>query len=90
MKKQLILLSVLVTILVCLSIAIVYSNDRQARQQAIKTSEVQKLQATLKQHDQVNETALKDAGSRILTLTQEKATLCTQIKGAKLVQPLCQ
>lgn len=47
----------------------------------------------LKQLDQVHEQAaanqLADAKAANATLTTNQATLCAQIKAAKLVQPLC-
>lgn len=96
MKKQLAILVAIVIVLACSSVAIVRSNDRKAQATVTTTSQVKSLQAQLARvqavqtlHDQTNTTAIKNAGDQIITLTQQKATLCTQIKGAKLTQPLC-
>lgn len=37
-----------------------------------------------------NQTALTNLKGQVTTLTTQKATLCTQIKAARLVQPICQ
>lgn len=96
MKKQLVVLAALVVIFVCLCLAIVYSSERKTELQAAKTSEVQKLTSQLKSaqdeqklHDATNTKNLQNAGAQIITLNQQKATLCTQIKTARLIQPLC-
>lgn len=96
MKKQLAILAALVVIFVCLSVAIVYSNDRKATNSVATTSQVKSLQAQLQRaqavqtlHDQANTAAVKNAGDQIITLTAQKVTLCTQIKNARLVQPIC-
>lgn len=89
MKKQLLLIGTCVLVLLCLGYAVVISNDRQTRVQAAQSSQVKKAQDTLKQHDAVNQAALKNAGDRIVQLQGDKATLCAQVKAAKLVQPLC-
>lgn len=96
MKPKLVVLTALVVVLVCFSVAIVYSNDRKALSTAVQTSQVKSLQAQLQDvkavqalHDQANTTAIKNTGNQIITLTAQKATLCAQIKGAKLLQPLC-
>lgn len=40
-------------------------------------------------HDAVNKSNLDAATAQVTTLTGQKATLCTQIRTAKLVNPLC-
>lgn len=97
MKKQLIILTAAVVVLVCTTTAIVASADRDNVAQAAQTSEVQKARAaqkkaedTLRSHDNVNAANIKNAGDEILELKTKTATLCAQIKTAKLVQPLCQ
>lgn len=96
MKKQLAILAALIVIFVCMSVAIVYSNDRKALATAAQTSEVKSLKSQLSNaqavqtlHDQANTADMKNAGDQILSLNQQKTTLCAQIKAAKLVQPLC-
>lgn len=89
MKKHLILIGACVVVLLCLGYAVSVSNGRQANAQAAQSSQVKKAQDIVKQHDAVNAAALKNAGDRIIQLTQDKVTLCNQIKTAKLVQPLC-
>lgn len=96
MKKQLTVLGVLIIIFVCLCVAIVYSNDRKTTNDVATTSQVKSLQDQLQRvqtvqtlHDQANTATVKNAGEQILTLQQQKTTLCTQIKNARLVQPLC-
>lgn len=90
MKKQLVILVAIIIVLACSSVAIVRSNDRKAQAAVTTTSQVKSLQAQLARvqavqalHDQANTAAIKNAGNEIITL-------CAQIKGAKLVQPLCQ
>lgn len=79
-----------------MSVAIVYSNDRKALATATQTSQVKNLQSELrtseavqKLQEQANTADIKNAGDTILTLNQQKTTLCNQIKAAKLAQPLC-
>jgi hypothetical protein len=97
MKKQLVVLAALVAVLVCLSVAIVYSNDRNGRVNAVTTTRVKVLedqltreQAVSALHDQANTANMKNAADQILKLQTDQKTLCTQIKAARLVQPLCQ
>lgn len=92
MKTRLLILAALVVILVCTCVAIVVSNNRKApadpRVKSLQT-QLKKSQDVQKQHDAVNTTAIKNAGDQIILLTNDKNTLCTQIKAAKLPQPLC-
>lgn len=97
MKKQLVILAALAVVLVCLSVAVIYSNDRGARNKTVTTTQVKALQAQLTReqavsalHDAANTANIKNAGDQILTLQTQKTTLCTQIKAARLTQPLCQ
>lgn len=96
MKTKLIILATIVIVLVCTGIAISVSNGRKADATTVTDSRVQSLQNQLKssqdvqkQHDAVNNTAIKNAGDQIILLTNQKATVCAQVKAAKLVQPLC-
>lgn len=95
--NKLVAIGVACAIVIALScVAIVYSNDHQARLNAAKTSEVQNLQKQLKDakedlrvHDATNTAALHNAGQQILTQNQKIATICFQVKTARLLQPLC-
>lgn len=96
MKKQLAVLAALIVVLVCLGIAVIYSNDHRAKLAAAQTSQVQGLKKqllTLQQeqtlHDQVDVANLKNASDQIINLTQQKTALCIQVKAARLTQPLC-
>jgi hypothetical protein len=40
-------------------------------------------------HDQINKVKLDTANNQVTDLTGKVTTLCSQIKAAKLVQPLC-
>lgn len=48
-----------------------------------------KAKQTMALHDAVNSAALKNANNQIDILNDQKTTLCSQIKAAKLPQPLC-
>lgn len=96
MKQQLTILAAVVVIFVCSGVAIVASDHRKANTDAAQSSAVQSFQTQLKSaqdtqklHDSVNTTAIKNAGDQIINLTNQKTTLCAQIKAAKLVQPIC-
>lgn len=96
MKSKLYILTALVVVLVCTSIAIAVSKERQVTQ-PVDSPQVTSLKADLKksedlrkQHDAVNTTAIKNAGDQITELNRQKGVLCVQIKTARLPQPLCQ
>lgn len=92
MKKNLTVLAALVVVLVCLSIAIVRSNDRKADAAAVQNSQVKSLKSQLSQADvryKVDSLNLTNANTQITTLANQKNILCVQIKAARLAQPLC-
>jgi hypothetical protein len=96
MKNKLLILVALTAILAALCVSIVVSDNRSKAQPA-DTPQVISLKAQLKKsqdqmklHDGVNNTAIKNAGDLIQGQNQKITTLCTQIKAAKLTQPLCQ
>lgn len=94
MKKAIILTVLSVVVLVCIGAAIVVNQNR--KDNVAQSPTVKSLQAQLKasqdvqqEHDATNTAALHNAGTEIVSLTQVNTTLCTQIKTAHLVQPLC-
>lgn len=89
MKTTVFVIFSILVILAGFSIAIVEYNNHKVTKAAAVNSAVEQANATLKLHDQVNATNLANATVQITTLNTQKTTLCTQIKGAKLVQPLC-
>lgn len=96
MKQQLFILAASVVVLVCTGVAIVTYTNHKANADVTQASAVTSLkkqlkdsQAKLNLHDSVNATAIKNAGDQIILLNQQKATICTQVKAARLSQPLC-
>lgn len=96
MKKIIVVPAALAVVLICLSVAVVRSNDHKSNAAAVKTSQVNALEAKVRQvqtiqtlHDRANIVNLKGATNQILSLKQQNATLCAQIKLHRLYQPLC-
>jgi septal ring factor EnvC (AmiA/AmiB activator) len=92
MKKLFVVLVALAAVLVCTGVAIVVSEDHQARKEAARVSEVQKLKSDLGSTQntlKLTNDSLKQVNAQTTSLTQQKAVLCGQIKTARLNQPLC-
>jgi uncharacterized protein HemX len=70
----------IVAVVACLSVAVLGYHNHQVTVQARQTSEVQQAQATLKQHDAVAATNQKNAADRIISLTNQKNSLCAVLK----------
>lgn len=93
MKKYVVIVLSLIVVLGLLSIAVYKYENRpkpkpgETLQQAVAAQA--KAEKTMKQHDMVNTVIMNNANSQIAALTAQKSTLCTQIKTAKLPQPLC-
>jgi hypothetical protein len=94
MKKQYIILFVLFAIVGVIIGAAISKYDSQPKgitaAQAISQRDTAlidlQIQKELNKNDQV---AISNLTDKTNTLTDEKTTLCAQIKAAKLVQPLC-
>lgn len=89
MKITIFVIASILIVVGCTGVAIVEYNNHKITKTAAVNSAVEQANATLKLHDAVNATNLANATTQITTLTTQKTVLCTQIKGAKLVQPLC-
>lgn len=94
MKRSYIFILIIVLAVVGVIGASIYEYQHRAKvtpgttsQQAL--NERQDALKALAIHDAVNKSNLDAANAQITTLTSQKATLCTQIKTAKLVNPLC-
>lgn len=95
MKKLSVLAVLIAVVLVCLSVAIVVSSDRKSK--VAQSPTVKALQTQLKleqdvrlQHDATNAAALHNAGAEIVSLTNQKVSLCATLKANKLTSPVCQ
>lgn len=95
MKKHYIFIGALVLAVGAIVILSIYKYNGESKgittQQAISQRNTAlidlKIQKALNANDQQ---AITNLTADKKTLTAQKATLCTQIKTAKLVQPLCQ
>lgn len=88
MKAAFILVS-LVIVAGALSLATIHYHNHKLTVASAANSAVITANNTLKEHDAVNAAALTAANTQVATLNSQKVTLCTQIKTAKLSQPLC-
>jgi peptidoglycan hydrolase CwlO-like protein len=99
MKKYLAVAAATTAVLVCTGVAVDVSSNNQANVKADQVSQVQKLKSQLSDIQTAKasrEAALSQAADQInvltqksTSLTQTNATLCAQIKAARLSQPLC-
>ena len=95
MKKQYIIVGLLVALVGIIVTLSIYKYNSEAKgittQQAISQRNTAltdlKIQKALNANDQQ---AITNLTADKTTLTTQKATLCAQIKAAKLIQPLCQ
>ena len=88
------MLSLSIIVLLGLLVIATHRYDNRARPAKLVTVEEalgaeKEAKQTMREHDAVNAAALLNANNQITTLTSHKATLCQQIKTAKLPQPLC-
>lgn len=94
MKKHYILLSIVLVLLATVTVLSVYKYNQQPKgitlSQAVKQRDTAltslKLQKELNAND---EQAVTNLTADKRALISVNATLCTQIKAAKLIQPLC-
>lgn len=90
MKKSIFIVVSLLIVLACFSVAVVEYHNHKVTQVAAVNSAVKTANDTLRVHDAVNARNMLLANNQIVTLQNQKATICVQVKTAKLVQPLCQ
>lgn len=92
--KKLALLLACVVALTGLFLAAIYHYDRQPKPQptTVAASQYTAVKNELITHDQVNQHNLAQAQIKITNLTNQRNTLCTTYKTAKVVIPadLCQ
>lgn len=93
MRKYLFMVIILVLIPGLLGLSIHQYENRPKPKQGETLQQtidhLAKAQRNLKEHDLINAIALRNADNRVATLTNQKDTLCIQIKANKLTQPLC-
>jgi Flp pilus assembly protein TadB len=98
MKKHTLLLVVVLVALVGLTALSLYKYNKQPkgitltqavsqRNTALRDVQIEKQLDTV--HKQAAANQLAEAKAANATLTADQATLCAQIKAARLVQPLC-
>lgn len=95
MKKQYIFLGVVLLIVGTVVTLSIYKYNQQPKDitaaQALHQRDAALVNLTVqKQLNANDQTAITNLTADKQTLTTQKATLCAQIKAAKLVQPLCQ
>lgn len=94
MKKQYIFVAIAVLLVGAVTVLSIYKYNQQPKgitaAQALRERDTAltdlKIQKALNENDR---TAVTNLTEDKTTLTAQKTTLCTQIKAAKLVQPLC-
>lgn len=99
MKKQIIFVIGILVLLATVTVLSIYKWEAQPkditvgqavsqRDTALRDLKVQKQLEVV--HVQAVNNQLIDTKGQVTALSSQKTTLCTQIKAAKLVQPLCQ
>lgn len=92
MKTKILVVVIILVVLGLMATSIVISENRTgiANPQVVSLKEqLRKANVTQTQHDSVNNATISDDAKLITELTNQKITLCKQVLGAKLVQPLC-
>ena len=95
MKKQYIFLGVVLLAVVAVSVLGIYKYNQQPKgitlTQAVHQRDLANTDLAIqKQLNANDQKAVSNLTADKVALTNQKTTLCAQIKAAKLVQPLCQ
>lgn len=95
MKKQYIFLGVVLVLVVAVSVLGIYKYNQQPKgvtiTQAVHQRDLANTDLAIqKQLNANDQKAVSNLTADKVALTNQKTTLCAQIKAAKLVQPLCQ
>jgi hypothetical protein len=95
MKKQYIFLGVVLVLVAAATSLAVYKYNKQPKGITLTQAVHQRDDALVnlkieKQLDAVHQEAITNLTNDKNQLTAQKATICAQVKAARLVQPLCQ